>query len=270
MKTTSYRICAICGSHDPEFLFLKDEFSIVRCRACHLVFVGNQLDQIDFSVLYGEAYYQSEDKRLFSNYLAEEPERLASARSRVDKLRRLKSSGRLLDVGCAAGFFLEAAKPYYDVTGVELSEFSSNYAREHFKLNVLTCGLEQAGFPDESFDVVTLWDVIEHVSDPSAVMAEVSRILKPGGIVVVATGDARSFHARRSLQEWPLMAPPWHLYYFSRATLTSLGEQSGLSLCNMTTQGVISTNPLLNNRWVNRIVNVMNAGDIMQAVFIKK
>lgn len=265
----SFRVCNLCGSTEPERLFNKDGYSVVRCRRCSLVYVGDELESIDFAALYGKDYYLSEDKRLFSNYLAEEPERLASARSRVEKLKKLKKTGRLLDVGCAAGFFLEAAKPYYDVVGVDLSEYSSSYARERFGLNVLTGNLEQAELPENSFDVVTLWDVIEHVADPLAVMCEVGRILRPGGIAVVATGDIESLHARIAGENWPLLAPPWHLYYFSRKTLKRLGEGGALSLCQIKTQGVISTYPLLNNRWVNRAVNFLRIGDIMQVVFRK-
>ena len=145
---SKYRKCNSCKSPDNEKLFEKDGYSIVKCSCCSLIYVGENITDAELKELYGEKYYKSDDDRLFSDYMAEEPARLASAKSRIAKLRKFSpSAGKLLDVGCAAGFFLEASKKYYDVYGVEFSEYSSAFARNKFGLNVYTGTLEEASFP---------------------------------------------------------------------------------------------------------------------------
>lgn len=267
---SKYRKCNLCKSSDSEKLFEKDGYSIVKCSSCSLIYVGENITDAELKELYGEKYYKSDDDRLFSDYMAEEPARLASAESRITKLREFfPFEGKLLDVGCAAGFFLEASKKYYDVYGVEFSEYSSSYARDRFELNVFTGSLEEATFPANEFDIITMWDVIEHVIDPKLLLTEAARILKPGGMILIATGDVDSIHARLSKRGWGLFSPPWHLYFFSRKSLSSLAEQSGLKSTHILTSGVISRAKWLNNRYVNRIVNFLRLGDVMQVVFTK-
>ena len=186
------------------------------------------------------------------------------------RLRRLARSGRLLDVGCAAGFFLAEAQRYYDCEGVELSAFSSKFAREHLGLKVHTGTLADAWFASGQFDLITLWDVIEHVPDPRGVLDEVARLLKPGGHAVLTTGDVESAYARARAADWPLMGPPWHLYYFSRTTLGCMAHAAGLHSVGCTAHGTVSDHPLMGHRLVRAAANVVGFGDIMQMTLAKR
>jgi serine acetyltransferase len=114
-----YRSCIVCGSADPVLQQSKDGFSIVGCRGCGLVYVGEDPLTIDFDAIYGEAYYTGGSDAVFADYLGQERARRAGARRRVWGLRLQRASGRLLDVGCAAGFFLVEAKRHYQVQGVD-------------------------------------------------------------------------------------------------------------------------------------------------------
>jgi len=248
-------------------LFAKDGYSIVQCEHCGLVYVGEDPASIDFEKLYDESYYTGGSHKVFSNYLGEERPRRASARRRVWALRLLRRSGRLLDVGCAAGYFLAEAQRHYEVQGVELSEFSSSVARYHFGLDVFTGTMQQAQFPAKTFDLITLWDVIEHVPDPDAVLAEAARVLKPNGRLVLTTGDIGSAYAQRRGAQWHLMAPPWHMYYFSRATMTKLGAKAGLRVVGCQSRGVAGDHWLLRNRIGVGISNLLGLGDIMWTIF---
>jgi 2-polyprenyl-3-methyl-5-hydroxy-6-metoxy-1,4-benzoquinol methylase len=264
-----HRRCVVCGNDKPTLVLRKDGYSIVRCTACGLMYVGEDPAKIDFDSIYGESYYTGGNDQVFSDYLGEERARRASARRRVWALRLVRARGRLLDVGCAAGFFLAEARDFYDVQGVEFSEFSSRFAREHFGLNVFNGTLLQAGLEASQFDLVTLWDVIEHVPDPDAVLAEAARLLKPDGRLVLTTGDIGSSYARRRGERWHLLAPPWHLYYFSRETMARLGANAGLKMISCRARGVASDHRLMRTRPAIALANLFGRGDIMHAVFAR-
>jgi len=260
----AWRACNACGASGPRELFQRDGFQIVECAGCGLVYVGEEPAGIDFPSLYDESYYTGGQEGVFADYVGQAPARRAAARRRLWRLRRLKPRGRLLDVGCAAGFFLAEAAAHYTVQGVELSEFSSRFARERFGLDVVTGTLHDAAYPDARFDLVTLWDVIEHVSDPAAVLTEVARVLAPGGRVVLTTGDIGSAYARARGAAWHLLTPPWHLYFFSRATLATLAARAGLRVEQIAARGVAGDGALARSKPGRLVSNLLGRGDIMQ------
>lgn len=266
---SGFRICNLCGSTESQLLFNKDGYPIVRCQRCDMVFVGESLDQIDFGDLYGESYYTGGNDKVFEDYLGQERGRRALARRKLWSLRRLVPHGKLLDVGCAAGFFLVEAQRHYEVHGVELSEFSSKFAREHLGLNVFNGTLLEAALPSGHFDLVTLWDVIEHVPNPREVLAEVSRVLKPGGHIILTTGDVGCAYAQARGPDWHLMGPPWHLYYFSRITMAHMAREAGLQVSDCAAHGTFSDHPLLKQRIVRVAANFLGFGDIMQMTLTK-
>jgi len=264
-----YRSCNVCGHCSPSLLYRKEGFAVVRCPACSLVFVGDPLEDIDFSGLYDASYYRSADARLYADYFGEETGRRAAARRNLRLLRLFARRGRILDVGCAAGFFLAEAKQYFEPFGVEFSPVSSAFARERFGLDVRTGTLAESGFSDGFFNVVTLWDVIEHVPDPAALLGEVFRVLRPGGLAVLTTGDIESPFARRAGSEWPLMTPPWHLYFFNRKTILGISEATGFRPVFLFTRGAVSGNALFRNPVARFLGNVFQRGDVLQ-IFLRK
>jgi 2-polyprenyl-3-methyl-5-hydroxy-6-metoxy-1,4-benzoquinol methylase len=265
---TPWRACNACGSTDPRGLFERDGFHIVECARCRLVYVGEDPAQIDFAALYDEGYYTGGQEGVFADYMGQAPARRASARRRVWGLRRLKRQGRLLDVGCAAGFFLVEAAAHYQVRGVEFSEYSSRFARERFGLDVFTGTLHDAAFDAAQFDLVTLWDVIEHVPDPASVLAEVARVLAPGGRAVLTTGDIGSDYARARAAQWHLMTPPSHLYFFSRATLATVAARAGLRIEHLAARGVAGDGAFARSKPGLVLNHLLGRGDIMQVTLV--
>lgn len=261
---TAWRPCNACGAMQPRQRFERDGFHIVECANCGLVYVGEDPAAIDFAALYDEGYYTGGREGVFTDYVGQAPARRAAARRRLWSLRRLQRGGRLLDVGCAAGFFLVEAQAHYAVRGVELSAFSSRFAREQLGLDVVTGTLQQAAFDAGSFDLVTLWDVIEHVADPAALLAEVARVLAPGGHVVLTTGDIGSAYAQARGAQWHLLTPPWHLYFFSRATLAALASRAGLRVEAVAARGVAGDGALARSRPGIVLNHWLGRGDIMQ------
>ena len=265
-----FRSCNLCGSASPKLLWKRNGYAIVACHQCGLQYVGQDPQDIDFAALYSEAYYTGGSAQVFANYVGKELVRRASARRRLRSMRRRTSrAGRLLDVGCAAGFFLVEARRYFEPQGVEISEFSSRVARERFGLDVFTGTLQDAKFAANSFDVITMWDVVEHLPDPKAVLAEASRVLRSGGSLVLTTGDVGSRYARRAGPSWHLLEPPWHLYFFSRATMSAMGEAAGLRFQACASTGVASDLRVLRSLPGRLVSNLLGLGDIMEMTLTK-
>jgi SAM-dependent methyltransferase len=241
-------------------MLVKDGYPIVRCERCGLVYVGVTPDRAELEAFYGRDYFEGE---VFDGYTGEQDVRTRLGRARTREIARQEPGGRLLDVGCAAGFFLAPAADRFDVRGVEISGYAAQFARDRFGLDVVTGELADAGFPDASFDVVTLWDTIEHLAAPKATLREVARIVRPGGLVVISTGNVESRLARRGLERWSLMAPPGHLFFFSPDTLGRLLRDCGFTPTRRTGDGIVSTRPRLQSWPVALPLGRLGIGNVM-------
>lgn len=157
-------------------------------------------------------------------------------RRQLGAIRKFKAEGRLLDIGCNIGMFLnEAAKAGYAVTGVELNSECAEYARKSSGLEVYSDYLEEIAFQTESFDVVTMYDVLEHIPDMASMLAEVKRILKPGGLLVIQSPNLRSLMAAITGSSWSWLSPPDHIYHFTPGALSLLLEHCGYSVRQLNT-----------------------------------
>ncbi len=205
--------------------------TIVQCRRCGLVYTDPRPGRQN---LY-ENYQAVEDPL----YVEERQGRVLTFEHHLKPLERLTGppAGRpLLDVGCYTGIFVEiAARHGWDAWGVEPSHWAVREARER-GLHVVQGTLETADLPPAYFDVVTLWDVIEHLPDPRATLVQAHRLLKPGGLLVVHTIDIDSLFARLMGGHWPWLME-MHIYYFSRRTLRLMLEDCGFQVLSDKPQG---------------------------------
>jgi 2-polyprenyl-3-methyl-5-hydroxy-6-metoxy-1,4-benzoquinol methylase len=272
-----WRACVVCGQARTTPLFAKAGCTLVRCGDCAAVYVGDDPAAIDFDQLYDEAYYTGgHGGSTFADYVGQQTARRRHARRLLWQLRhlppRLPRHGRLLDVGCATGFFLAEAAAHYEVQGVELSAWSAAWARDHLKLTVHTGTLHDAALPTQAFDVVTLWDVIEHVPEPVPLLAEVARVLKPDGRVVLTTGDFGSAYAQRQGEhgrDWHLMTPPWHLTMFSRASLAQAARAAGLRVLHVASEGVAGDGRFWRSRPMLLLSRLLGWGDVMRVTLAR-
>jgi SAM-dependent methyltransferase len=200
---------------------------------------------------------------MFHDYIGERDLRIESARRHCRLLAPLKPEGRLLDVGCATGFFLEAASERWEVTGVELSAFAADYARREFGHSVLTGDIADVDLPDAAFDVVTLWNTVEHVSDPRTTIAHVARVAAPDALIVLTTGNAAGPLARRDLANWNLMTPPEHLYFFDSRTITCLLAGAGLTVRRIVQDGIVTTGGVLSVPRARQLAGLLGLGNVM-------
>jgi 2-polyprenyl-3-methyl-5-hydroxy-6-metoxy-1,4-benzoquinol methylase len=160
-------------------------------------------------------------------YVEQAPQRIANAHR---LLALVPTGGRLLEVGCACGFLLVAARERgFHVRGVEMSAWASEYARGTYGLDVHTGTLESAALAAASVDVVVMADVIEHLFDPPATLREIHRVLAPGGRLLLLTPDIGSLTARLAGPRWWGLLDD-HYYYFSRQTLRRMLAQEGFAV----------------------------------------
>lgn len=146
----------------------------------------------------------------------------------IKKYFKLPPNPRHLDVGCALGFMLQEAKAAgWEPAGVETSNFAARYAEEHTGCPVYAGTLQEAAFATESFDVVTLTDVIEHVADPLDLVSEIYRILRPGGVLFVVAPNFGSFFVRLYGASAYAVWPDQHIVYFQPATISRLLRKVG-------------------------------------------
>lgn len=224
------------------------------------MFVDAVISAAELESHYGEEYYTG---GVFHDYIGEREERVASARAHCDLLAQLAPRGRLLDVGCAAGFFLEAAATRWEVTGVEFSPYAADFARRTLGHRVLTGDIASVDLDAASFEVVTLWNTIEHMSDPVNALARVAEVAAPGGLVVITTGNVSGPIARRSLPEWDLMAPPEHLFFFSPQTITRLLHEAGLTVRRIVQDGIVAHDGLLATPIARTVASGLGLGNVM-------
>ncbi len=205
--------------------------TIVQCRQCGLVYTNPRPGPHDIL----DTYQAVEDPL----YVEEREGRELTFEHHLKPLERLTGppNGRsLLDVGCYTGVFVEiAARHGWDAWGVEPSHWAAEQAqaRGHY---VVQGTLETADLPEAYFDVVTMWDVIEHLTDPRGALQRIHRLLKPGGLMVVHTLDIESPFARLLSAHWPWLME-MHIYYFSRHTLRTMMEQCGFRVLSDKPQG---------------------------------
>lgn len=186
METTS---CLLCGStnatdqpHETGLLALPDPYKIVRCRECGFVYMNPRMTAQEYRDFYSSKYY---DDYSYDAILSEE--RHPKFERRVRSLNRLfPSKGRLLDIGTATGEFLnEANKGGWQVDGTEVSSFAAEEGRKNYALNIFVGEVEQAPFAPDTFDVVHLSHVLEHVPDPRQTVRTAGTLLKTGGVLII-------------------------------------------------------------------------------------
>jgi SAM-dependent methyltransferase len=215
--------CLVCGGNQSESLYEV----LLRCRQCGFVRADGDVSQTQIRELYDKKYFFGEE---YADYLKEEKALRKNFRRNLKIISEFLSSGRLFEVGCAYGFFLDEARKHYEVEGIEINKEACRYARNQLNLNVM-CGdfLEQE-FPENHYDVVVMWATIEHLKDPDLYVRKVGRLLRSGGIFVCTAPDIGSMMARIQKRKWRQIHPPTHLNYFSRETLGKFLDNHGLRL----------------------------------------
>lgn len=221
--------CPACGSETwHDFRFSKNRSDIYQCNSCGL---GRaEAVKFDPAAYYTEAYFDGGQADGYPDYRGTQPVLRQEFAKTIQFVRRFRPSGRLLELGCAYGFFLEEAKEHYAVSGIELAEGAAEHCRRS-GLDVLQGTVDQAKLDQLGHqDVIVMLDVIEHLPDPLGSLQLCSDYLNPRGVLVITTGDFGSVGAKLAGKAWRLMTPPQHLWYFTVESMRRLAARAGLRI----------------------------------------
>lgn len=232
-KISTLKNCPICASIDTREVFHKEKFIYWRCLSCDVVFVANPPPASEIHAYYSEGYYEAatlgtDDRQGYPSYMLAQESLTKSFVNKLELVRFRVPSGRLLDAGAAYGTFLRLASSSYDCVGLEVSQYAASVAQNKFDVDVKVGSIEHSSpFSDEYFDVIVMWDIIEHLINPIAALKEAFRILKPGGYIFVSTDDANNWLPRLLGSHWWAFGAPLHLCHFSKRGMEIAFERAG-------------------------------------------
>ena len=232
--TMRYIKCQVCNSAKHRTLFRtrdydsggKTVFNVVKCDKCGFIYLNPQPDDKMLSKFYVFDYYgnQSFFHKIFvfiNQFII---------KNKADLILK-KKKGKILDVGCGDGDFLKFMKDHgWGTYGIEPSSSGAKLAKGKLNGKIYNTVLEKAKFPNNFFDAVTIWHVLEHVDNPGKMIKEVERIMKRNGLLIIAVPNIGSIQAKIGGKKWFHLDVPRHLHHFSTKTLKALMKSNGFKV----------------------------------------
>jgi len=224
--------CPICESPAADSLFHMKNADIVECRHCSMIYVPTPAPE--FTAIYKKDYFnQNPAGHGYHNYRSEFTSHLVTFANRLAESEKILQGrkGRLLDIGCALGHMGEAARRRgWDVYVTDVSEYAAQEARKQFGLNAFVSPPEKLPVKPERFEMITMYDIVEHLSHPLELLTDVRRALTQNGILHITTPNAHSLSAKLMGRHWYHIKPDEHLLYFTPETIRSVLERSGFEV----------------------------------------
>ncbi len=242
------RPCPLCNSKKEMFLFIKSGFNHVKCKDCGLVYVNPILNEEKLHNLYLD---EDSYNKVLMNELQIDLDRKRFIYNLEIINSMIKEPGTILDIGAGPGIFTEVAREMgWMPTAIEFN----NYCVKRIKSLGIRCieePLEEAELPEDSFDCVTLWAVLEHIIHPHEMLKQINCILKPNGILAILVPNIDSLAARIMHEKCVTFSGDTHINFFNNKTLTKIQEMNGFEVLDSET--VLSE--------VNTINNYLNYND---------
>lgn len=270
LKKDTIEQCNLCWSHRSEPKYQVDGFTIVQCVDCGLVYLQNPLSIADEPTLYDD-YYQIRFGQDYHRHSAE-PGLKALWEINEQRVRWIRTnfSGRnLLDIGSGQGFFLYHAQQHgFSVTGIDVSSRAVQFCEQAFHIYVHLQNINQEFELDEKFDVITMWHILEHVSDPLGVARRIRQLLTPHGRLMIEMPNINSLKFRLASRQHRWIGgnhPRHHKYFFSWKTLRQLLEQAGYDSVEKVNLNYHLTKHSLPERMVKRLLKRANLDSFLDA-----
>jgi 2-polyprenyl-3-methyl-5-hydroxy-6-metoxy-1,4-benzoquinol methylase len=199
---------------------------LLECTTCSHVQADVELSNEELAELYSHKYFHGDE---YVDYEAEREALDLNFARRLEQVRNLApQGGRLFEIGCAYGYFLHQAARAFDVAGCDISSHAVSKAQDA-GLNVVCEDYLALPAPDEPYDVICMWDTIEHIGRPRDYVEKARAELAPGGILIASTGDAGSRVARFRREKWRMVHPPTHLHYFTPGSMKTMLMNAGFA-----------------------------------------
>jgi len=239
-------------------------YRLERCESCDLVFVNPRPSQDSLSRLYRE---KSPERQAEFYAQTVSPAQIAEYdRILAELIALLPGCGRLLDVGCAGGYFMQrATHAGFEAHGIDLAPWVEALAIRRGVANVRTGLLRDVRFPDSSFDVVHASQVLEHIPQPVEELAEIRRILRPGGLLYINVPNYQCLSIVLGRDDFELNTPPEHVAYFTPRTLARLVSSAGFGVVRTASYGGLKWENLLGRPIRSEIAAVARAGGAASA-----
>jgi SAM-dependent methyltransferase len=226
-------VCRICGSAGSNPWRKRSTWLYRSCPNCSAVWLDPMPPEGWAELYYQRGYFTGESPGGYHDYLADEALHRSNARGRIALARRFGAAPPAvwLDVGCAVGFTLDEARNVgFTVLGVELSAWARTIAFERYGLAVVSSLAEARQRIPGRVDIASLFQALEHLSDPLAALRDLRACLRPGGLLLIETWDRGSLVARLSGRYWQQITPPSVLWLLDRRSLAQVIERAGFRL----------------------------------------
>lgn len=251
-------VCSICNSPLSKILLKHIDgngklYDLYLCESCKIGVTVPMPSQTDLSTLYSAEEYRSEDGKRFNSFME-----CIIFISRLQRKRRIKKyikNGRILDIGCGRGLFLNIMKnDGWNVTGVEFNKEIASNISGVYGINMISGEPAEWGFSDGSFDVITMSHVLEHLTNPLEIILECKRLLKKGGLFINAAPNIDSLQAYIGKKNWFHLDIPYHIYHFSETGLIRLLEMNSFKILRIR-RFDLEYNPF---GWLQTLLNIFN------------
>lgn len=232
---TKHVDCDLCGSSDKEQVLEKNGTFYVRCKTCGFVYANPRWEDLVLEEEVTDSYRKAIESYC-TNYA---PKKQAIYQNRLKSFEKYRKLNRILEIGCNVGAFLYQAREMgWETVGVEPAKYCAAYDREKYNLDVIPEILENANLPESSFDVVYSNAVFEHLPNPTNVLREIARILRPGGVVYTNTVNYDSYTRELLGASWKLLYPDGHLSLYNPQTIVRFHDKVGLKVLKLRSNGV--------------------------------
>lgn len=216
-----------------KFFLHKNGYDIYKCSECKLGMTRLRETYETFVTRhYDRGYFNGkESSGAYVNYKEDKPQIVRNLSKLLRAVKKYKSGGKLLDVGCALGFFVEmASNAGFDAYGFDPAIYATGEARKLVGRKRIKQGtIQDVEYTVKSFDVITLCDVFEHLGDPRKDLDKIYSWLKDDGIILIATGNSDSLAGKMLKRRWTFYIPPQHLFFFNKNNADKLLIEAGFS-----------------------------------------
>lgn len=199
------------------------------------------ISEDEICALYGDEYFNGEE---YSNYLEEEKSLRLNFKKRNKLISRyLDTRNRsMLEVGCAYGFYVDEASAYYKkCVGIDIAKSAVEYGKKYLKLDLIHGNFLEHNFGEKKFDLICMWDTIEHLENPKAFTLRANTLLKKNGLFAFTTGDISALVPRLRGSKWRMIHPPTHLQYFSKKSVSNFLKSNGFEIVLLKHEGIYRT-----------------------------